>query len=106
MNISYQQNRENNSNNDIISVYFYSGVKRVPLWQKALDRALSYLAIMVSFLCGARVRTVARVTAVALSLVGLVGVIGAMEAGTLALPLGIVIGAALILIEYLCLRRH
>ncbi len=105
MNTYYQQNRRISSNNDIFEVYFYGKAKPMPKWKKQLDSILSMLAAMVAFLTSARVRTALRVFGVGVSLVGFVGIIGAMEAGSLAILPGILLGLLLIGVEFLCLRR-
>ncbi len=64
-------------------------------------RLLSLLALLTS----AKVRTAWKVGTVALCLVGMIGLIGGMEAGVLPLPAGLLLGAGLIGIEFLCLRR-
>ncbi len=72
--------------------------------QKVLDSILSFLFIMRRCLCSQETRRWVRVVSVALCLVGFVGVIGAMERGTLGLGMGLLIGAGLLLVEYLCLK--
>lgn len=106
MNTYYQQNSHISSNNDIFEEYFFGGARPVPAWKKAADRVLAILSAIILFLCNARVRTVVRVGAFALSLVGLIGVIGAVEHGTLSLGLGLLLGALLVALEVTCLCRR
>ncbi len=105
MNTYYQQNGRIGSNNDIFETYFYGETKALPSWKKRLDTILAILAAMVASLTSARARTALRVFGVGASLVGFVGIIGAMEAGSLAILPGILIGILLIGVEVLCLRR-
>ncbi len=106
MNTYYQQSNRISSNNDIFEEYFFGGAKPVSAWKKAVNRVLAILSAIILFFCSARVRTVARVSAVALSLVGLVGVIGAVEHGTLGPGAGLWVGAILVAVEVSCLRRR
>lgn len=57
-------------------------------------------------LASARVQRIAKVAAFTGCLVGMLGIIGAMEAGSLALGTGLILGIALLGLEYLCLRNH
>ncbi|MBQ9773652.1 MAG: hypothetical protein IJW30_03215 [Clostridia bacterium] len=106
MNTYYQQNERIYSNNDIFEAYFLTDAKPVTKWKKAADRLLGLLAALISFLTSARVRTFVRVLLVTLSLVGMIGIIGAMESGALGLGAGLGFGALLVSIEVLCLRRR
>ena len=105
MNISYQNNSGVYSNNDIFADYFQVGT-RASKMRKAADALLAALSLILTFLTAARTRVVARATGFGLCLVGFVGVIGAMEAGSISLGLGLILGAALLGIELLCLRRQ
>ena len=105
MNISYQNNEHIYSNNDIFSDYFNVGTRHSKM-RKAVDAVLAALSVILAFLTCARTRVIARVLGFGLCLVGFVGVIGAMESGALGLGLGLVLGAALLGIEVLCLRRQ
>lgn len=93
MNASYEKNGYFDSNTRIFEGCFTEPAPRENHLQKLLAR--------VSALPVARVLRVAGTT---LSLVGFVGVIGAMERGTVSLLSGLCIGALLIGVEYLCLR--
>ncbi len=106
MNAYYQQNRSSNSNNDIFEAYFFEGTVRVSAWRKAADQVLAFLAAILNFLVSVPVRRFLRVGGTALALVGMIGVIGAMESGALSLFAGLLIALALIGLEVLCLRRH
>lgn len=106
MDIFYQQNSKIHSNNDIFEVYFEESVMRAGTLRRMLDRMLAFFSHMLLSLTSARAKAIFRVGGVAVSLVGMVGVIGAMESGAVSLLGGVLIGALLIGVEYLCLRRH
>lgn len=105
MNISYQNNGRIYSNNDIFADYFNVGARPSKM-RKAADAMLAALSMILTFLTAARTRVIARAIGFSLCLVGFVGIIGAMEAGAISLGFGLVLGAALLGIEILCLRRQ
>ena len=105
MNISYQNNGRIYSNNDIFGDYFNVS-SRPSKMRKAADTLLAALSLILSFLTAARTRVVARALGFGLCLVGFVGVIGAMEAGAISLGFGLLLGGAILGIEFLCLRRQ
>ena len=105
MNISYQNNGRIYSNNDIFADYFNVGARPSKM-RKAADALLAALSLIFTFLTAARTRVIARAIGFSLCLVGFVGIIGAMEAGAISLGFGLVLGAALLGIEILCLRRQ
>ena len=105
MNISYQSNERVYSNNDIFADYFNVGTRPSKM-RKAADALLAALSLILAFLTAARTRVVARAIGFGLCLVGFVGVIGAMEAGAIGLGFGLILGAVLLGIEVLCLRRQ
>ena len=105
MNISYQNNERIYSNNDIFADYFNAGARPSKM-RKAADACLAALSMIIAFFTAARTRTVARATGFGLCLVSFIGIIGAMEAGAISLGFGLVLGAALLGIEVLCLRRQ
>jgi hypothetical protein len=105
MNISYQNNERVYSNNDIFGDYFNVGA-RASKTRKAADAMLAALSLILAFLTATRTRVVARALGFGLCLVGFTGVIGAMETGAISLGFGLILGAALLGIEFLCLRRQ
>lgn len=106
MNASYEKNAEFHSNNDIFEQYFQNQKAVANPWLAVLDRVLAVLATLVLSLSRARERGRLRVCGVAVSLVGLVGLVGAMESGTVSLWLGLLLSAPLVAVELLCLRPH
>ena len=105
MNVSYQNNERVYSNNDIFCDYFNVGARPSKI-RKAADAMLAALSVILAFLTAARTRVIARAIGFGLCLVGFVGIIGAMETGAISLGFGLVLGAALLGIEALCLRRQ
>ena len=67
---------------------------------------LAALSLILAFLTCERTRAIARALGFGLSLVGFIGIIGAMETGAIRLGFGLVLGAALLGVEVLCLRRQ
>ncbi|MBQ8309994.1 MAG: hypothetical protein IJX80_03160 [Clostridia bacterium] len=106
MNAYYNKNRYYNSNNDIFESYFYGRTKTAPSWKRLADRLLSYLCIILSVLTGAMAKRLYKAASVALCLVGIAGLIGAMESGTLPLWSGILISIPLLAVEFFTLRKH
>ena len=105
MNISYQNNEHIYSNNDIFADYFNVGARPSKM-RKAADALLAALSLILTFLTAARTRVIARAIGFGLCLISFVGIIGAMESGAISLGFGLVLGAALLGIEVLCLRRQ
>ena len=105
MNISYQNNGQAYSNNDIFADYFNAGTRPSKM-RKAADALLAALSLILTFLTAARTRVVAHAIGFGLCLVGFVGIIGAMETGAISLGFGLVLGAAILGIEVLCLHRR
>ncbi len=78
-----------------------SGIRR------SLENILYIIISALSSVASSTVNRILRAVGVAGALIGFVGVIGAMERGTLGLASGMFVGALLVGIEYLCLRpRH
>ena len=105
MNISYQNNGQVYSNNDIFADYFNVGTRPSKM-RKAADAMLAALSIILTFLYATRTRAIARAIGFGLCLISFVGIIGAMETGAISLGFGLVLGAALLGIEVLCLRHQ
>ncbi len=103
MNTYFEQNHSFDSNKRIIEAYFGEAVKPAGAWSRRLETLLGLLAALLHILSSATLRRICKTAGVALSLVGMVGVIGAMERGSLGLGAGLVLGALLVGIEFLCL---
>ncbi len=104
MNAYYEKNGSYNSNSRIFEGYFTEVEVRTGRLQQVLKKASSCVASLLRTLSDSRVCRIAKAVTVAVSLVGFVGVIGAMERGSLGLGAGLLIGAGLVGLEYLCLR--
>lgn len=99
MNASYERNGRFDSNSRIFEGYYTESAPRASKLRNALE----------SICASEKARTLfatLRVFGTALSLVGFVGVIGAMENGSLSLLNGLLLGSLLLSVEYLCLRRR
>ena len=103
MNKYFDKNDMFNSNSRIYEGYFADVTNTKNSWKRISD----FLFLILRFLSGQTVIRTVKTVAIALSLIGFVGIIGAMENGTLGLGAGLLIGTLLLAIEYLCLRgRH
>ena len=103
MNKYFEKNDGFNSNNRIYEGYF-TEVNAAPGFGK---RVLDLLSTILGLLLCERFLHRVKLVVVALSLIGLIGVVGAMDAGSLGMGSGLLIGAALVAAEYLCLKgRH
>ena len=106
MNAYYNNNEYINSNNDIFEAYFYGSAKTVPAWKKLADNLLAYLSILLSVMTCATAKRIYKAASVALCLVGMIGMIGAMESGAMPLWAGILISLPLIAAEFFVLRKQ
>lgn len=104
MNAYFEKNEKKISNNRIYNSYFQTEAKAHLGVRTLLNAALALLLSLLTRLSSTRARVFIRVTSVALSLVGFIGVIGAVEHGSLTMLGGLLIGAILIGVEYLALR--
>ena len=106
MNAYFENNNGYNSNSRIIEAYFGETLSQQRMHRRGAELLLSMLAALLSALTSAKARSILKALSVAVCLVGFVGIIGAMEQGTLGLGAGFLIGMLLVGIEYLCLRRR
>ena len=106
MNAYYNNKSDINSNNDIFKTYLLGDTTPAPMWKRRSDAFLAVLMVLVSILTGSTARRLVRVFSVAVLLVALIGVIGAVESGSIGPGLGFLIGSSLLVLEYLCLRKH
>ena len=104
MNAYYESNGAFNSNSRIFEGYFTESETHTDRLQRTWKKLFSRMAGLARALTDSRVCRIAKAISVAVSLVGFVGVIGAMERGGLGIGAGLLIGAALVGLEYLCLR--
>lgn len=73
-------------------------------FRRRADALLLRLLALWQILTGATARRLAKAGCVALSLIGMIGVAGAMERGTVSLSAGLAVCAVLLAVELLCLR--
>lgn len=99
MNTYFEKNEQINSNKRIIDAYFGESAKR----ESRLSALLSLLLHLWQILTSATARRIAKAASVAVALVALVGVVGAIERGSLGIGIGLLLGAAVIAVEYICL---
>ena len=104
MNTTFEQKRNFNSNSRIFEGYFEETVSRAGSFRRGLDSFLYIIAAILTALTSAKAIALFKVVGVASALVGFVGIIGAVEQGTLGMGMGFLLGALLVGIEYLCLR--
>lgn len=98
MNRVYRENKSFHSNNRIYSAYLAGEIATT-------SRVGAFLSMILAFFCSTRVRMVSRILGVVFSFIGTVGLIGAMEAGSLGIAAGLLLTLTLLALTYLCLRR-
>ena len=104
MNAYFEKEAQFETNKRIIEAYFTDTTVAPGHLERGLQAVLTALFVFWKMLTGTVARRIFKASGVALSLIGMVGIIGAMERGTLSLLAGLLIGTVLIGIEYLCLR--
>jgi hypothetical protein len=104
MNSCFENNPRYHSNKRIIDAYLYQTEQVATGVQKRRETLLAILSAILSVLCNQTAVRVYRALGVTLSLVCMVGIIGAMESGNLGLFAGLLLGALAVGVEYLCLR--
>lgn len=104
MNTTFEKNSNFNSNNRIFEGYFEEPAKAVGTLRRGVDSFLYIIISVITAMTSAKAIALYKVFGVACSLVGFIGVIGAVERGSLGFGAGLLIGAVLIGVEYLCLR--
>ncbi len=106
MNAYYGENKQVVSNKRIYDGFFTENARSESKLQKLLSLLFSFLFSTLSLLTNTTAKRIVKTTVVALSLVGIVGVIGAVECGTLGMGHGLLLGAVFIGIEFLCLYKR
>jgi len=106
MNRYFDKNDNFNSNSRIFNAYYNAEGTQIESPSVAFKNAKTKLAgARRSALIG-RILRVAKPIIFSVSLLGILGVASAIEAGTLGLGSGLAIAVALLGVEYLCLRRR
>ena len=103
MNTCYNKNDYYNSNKGIIKAYLRSQQLSIANTKKRTD-VLVILRMLASFFCSEKAVVLYRVCGTVFSLVGMLGIIGGIEAGKIGVFSGLTLGACIVFIEYLCLR--
>ena len=106
MNTYYDNRKENNSNNDILKDLLIGKPRTAPTWKRNADGFLSLLAAMMAILTGSVARRVLRAVFFSVILLGMIALVGAVEAGSIGIGVACFIALPLLGLEYLCLRKH
>ena len=106
MNAYFEKNQDFNSNNRIIEAYFTESISRTRSARRVCDLLVSMLTAILSALTSTKARCIFKALSVSVCLIGFVGIIGAMEQGTIGLGAGFLIGMLLVGFEFLCLRHR
>lgn len=106
MNKSFANDQHFISNKRIIEAYFTEVEIPESKLQKLLDRVVSILFAIVSALTSARAIAIAKTFVVVGCLLGFVGLIGAMERGSISLLAGLLLSAPILGIEYFTLKSY
>ena len=104
MNRYYITDEQYNSNKRIFEAYFTEIKQEPSRTQKAANSILCLLAGILSLLTSASAMRILKVSATVASLLGFLGIIGAMERGSLSMLGGLAIAALLLGVEYLSLK--
>jgi hypothetical protein len=104
MNTTFEQNSNFNSKSRIYEGYFEESASRAGNIRRGLESFLYIIASILTAMTSAKAIALFKVIGVAGALVGFVGIIGAVEQGTLGMGAGLLLGTLLVGIEYLCLR--
>ena len=106
MNVYMNKNEDYNSNNRIIEAYFTENARPAGALQKALDSLLAFLYSVLQAISLEKICRGVKILSTVGCLLGLLGTVCAIENDTLGIGMGLLLGSALILIEYLCLKSH
>ena len=104
MNKYFDQNDIFNSNSRIHEGFFTEEKREESKLEKACKKLLSIPAFLAKIAADQKVRGIVKAGFTAFSLIALVGIAGAIEAGTLGLGSGLLCAALLLGMELLCLK--
>ena len=104
MNKTYDVSERFHSNNGIYDAFYAEVVAPAYRMRKAGESVTAGLAKFRKILIGATAKRLAKVSGVALSLLGIVGAAGGIQSGKLSLLGGLTVTAILLGVEYLCLK--
>ena len=106
MNAYFENNQDFNSSSRIIEAYFNDSIIHTRSTRRVCDLLGSLLAVILSALTSTKAKCIFKALSVTVCLIGFVGIIGAMEHGTIGLGVGFLIGMLLVGVEFLCLRQR
>ena len=106
MNAYFEKNNSFDSNRRTFKSYYEEVSPRANAAHKAAELLLSLLSALLRIITHVASSALVKVLSFALCFVGFVGVIGAMEHGSLGMGAGLLIGAGLVAFELLLLRTH
>lgn len=105
MNKTFANQEHYISNKRIIDAYFNEADMPVSPAKKVANWIASVLYAIIHALTCAKAARLTKVFVIVACFVGFVGIIGAMERGTLSLALGLFLSALILAIEYRCLKK-
>ncbi len=79
-------------------------VRKRPAYVDFAEKFLSFIDMIIEFLCSARVIVAAKAVFGFIALIGLLGIIGGIEFGTISLLAGVSCLALLVVLEFIILR--
>ena len=105
MNKTYEFNSEINSNNGIYEAFYQEFVAQRTPAENSLLKLANSVKKPCSALTSATAKRLAKVSGVALSLIGIVGIAGGIQQNRISLIGGLVATAAFLALEYFCLKQ-
>ena len=105
MNKYFETNDRFNSNKRIFDAYYEETARRIGGIRGALDSVLYLLSVILSAILCERARRITKALVICTCFIGFIGVIGAIDHGSISLGAGLLIALALLAIEFLCLKK-
>lgn len=107
---AYYNNKYGKNNSVFNNNYSTKGIarssrKRYAAPSNAIEAILYFIDTLISFICSARVRVIAKAVMGFVCLIGILGIIGRLELGTLSLLSGCIGLGLIILVEFLVIRQ-
>lgn len=104
MNRYFEKENEFNSNSRIFEGFFKEEEYRKSRLEAYCEKLLTLPSRLAAIATNQKACGIVKAGVTACTLIALVGIVGAMEAGSLALGTGILCGALLLAVELLCLK--
>ena len=92
-------------NNNYSTKGNFKKARRTSSSANVIEAILCFIDIIVEFICSARVRVIAKAVFGFICLIGVLGIIGRLELGTLSLLSGCIGMGLIILVEFLVIRQ-